>query len=111
MKHIEEQFTVEVTHDDVLVCRAPKQLEQRIRMADLAAVYVETNDNGPWGCDVWWILNDSTGQTRIAFPQMAQGEDAALARLQSLPGFVVQGMNSTTNARFLCWQARGPSPE
>ena len=92
--------------DDEIVCRAPKQAEQRIRMADLGAVYVETNDTGPWGADVWWLLNDTTGQTRVAFPQMATGEDAVLARLRQLPGFEVRGMNSTANARFECW----PSP-
>jgi hypothetical protein len=106
MKHPEEQFVVEVTADDQIVCRAPRRAEQRIKMTDLAAVYVETNDSGPWGADVWWLLNDNTGQTRVAFPQMATGEAAALVRLQQLPGFVIRGMNSVANARFQCW----PSP-
>jgi hypothetical protein len=106
MKHPEAQFVVEVTADDEIVCRAPAQAEQRIRMADLGAVFVETNDSGPWGADVWWLLNDKSGQTKVAFPQMATGEDAALARLRLLPGFEVRGMNSTANARFECW----PSP-
>ncbi len=52
MKYPEARFTVEVTADDEIVCRAPKQAEQRIKMADLAAVYIETNDSGPWGADV-----------------------------------------------------------
>jgi hypothetical protein len=103
MEHPEAQFVVEVTTDDEIVCRAPKQADQRIRMADLGAVYVETNDSGPWGADVWWLLNDYTGQTKVAFPQMATGEEAAIARLQQLPGFQVRGMNSTANARFECW--------
>lgn len=107
MKHPESQFVVEVTADDEIVCRAPKQAEQRIRMADLAAVYVETNDNGPWGADVWWLLNDNNGQTKVAFAQMATREEAALDRLRRLPGFGVRGMNSGANARFECW----PSPE
>lgn len=74
-----------------------------MRMIDVAAVYVETNENGPWGVDVWWLLNDGAGQTRVAFPQMATGEDAALKRLSQLPGFEVRGMNSVEDARFLCW--------
>ena len=106
MKHPEAQFVVEVTPDDEIVCRAPKQAEQRIKLADLAAVYIETNDDGPCGADVWWLLNDTTGQTRVAFPQLATGETEALARLQQLPGFAISGMNSTENARFECW----PSP-
>ena len=103
MKHSEAQFVVEVTQDDEIVCRAPKQAEQRIRIRDLAAVYVETKDNGPWGADVWWLLNDNTGQTKVAFPQYATGELEALFRLQQLPGFAIRGMNSTDNARFECW--------
>ncbi len=106
MKHPEAQFVVELTADDEIVCRAPKQAEQRIKMTDLAAVYVETKDDGPWGADVWWLLNDNTGQTKVAFPQMATGETEALARLQQLPDFVVRGMNSTDNTRLECW----PSP-
>jgi hypothetical protein len=103
MRHPEASFVVEVTADDEVVCRAPKQPEQRIKMSDLGAVYVETNDSGPWGADVWWVLNDRNGETKLAFPQLATGEDGVLARLQLLPGFEVKGMNSTANARFLCW--------
>jgi hypothetical protein len=103
MKHPEAQFVVEVTAEDEIICRAPKREEQRIRMTDLASVYVETNDSGPWGADVWWLLNDDTGQTRVAFPQLATGEDAALERLRQLPGFKVRGMNSGENKRFICW--------
>ena len=103
MKHPESQFVVEVTAADEIVCRAPKQLEQRIGMTELAAVYVETNDSGTFGADVWWLLNDQSGETKVAFPQMATGEEAVLDRLRLLPGFEVRGMNSTQNARFMCW--------
>jgi hypothetical protein len=103
MTHSEARFVVEVTADDEIVCRAPDQPEQRIRMADLGAVYVETNDSGPSGADVWWLLDNRAGQTKVAFPQLAIGEDAALARLRLLPGFEVRGMNATVNARFMCW--------
>lgn len=104
MKHPEEQFAVEVTEADEIVCRVPGQPDQRMRMADLAAVHVQTQDS--WVADLWWLLSDKSGQTKVAFPQMATGEDAVLARLRSLPGFQVRGMNSTGNARFECW----PSP-
>lgn len=103
MRDPEVAYVVEVTADDEIVCRAPKQPVQRIRMSDLGAVYVETNDKGPLGADVWWLLNDREGETRLAFPQMATGEDGVLARLRLLPGFEVKGMNSTSNTRFLCW--------
>jgi hypothetical protein len=77
-------------------------------MDDLASVYVETNDSGPWGTDVWWLLNDGTGQARVVFPQLATGEDAVLERLRQLPGVEVRGMNSGENARFRCWPAPAP---
>ncbi len=108
VRNPEEQFVVEVTAADEIVCRAPGQAEQRISMADLGAVYVETNDSGPWGADVWWLLSDTSGETKVAFPQMATGEDAALERLCSLPGFEIRGMNSTQNARFMCWPSPAP---
>jgi len=105
MRHPEASFVVEVNAEDEIVCRAPWQAEQRIRLADLAAVHVETNDSGPWGADLWWLLSDRSGQTRVAFPQMATGEKAVLERLRLLAGFQVRGMNSTENARFLCWHS------
>lgn len=77
-------------------------------MEDVGAVYVETNDSGPWGADVWWLIEDKTGDTKVAFPQMATGEQAALERLRLLPGFEVRGMNSTANARFMCWPTPDP---
>lgn len=106
MKNSEARFVVDVTADDEIVCRVLKQVEQRIRVADIAAAYVEPNDSGPWGTDVCWLLNGATGHTQLAFPELATGEDAALERLRQLPGFEVRGMNSVENARFMCW----PSP-
>jgi hypothetical protein len=108
MKHPEAQFFVEITPDDEIICRAPDQAEQRIRVTDLASVYVETNDSGPWGADVWWLLNDRIGRTRVAFPQLATGENVVLERLRQLPGFEVRGMNSGENARFMCWPTPAP---
>ncbi len=108
MRHPEAQFVVEVIAADEIVCRAPKQAEQRIKMADLGAVYVETNDSGPWGADVWWLLNDKSGKTKVAFPQLATGEKAALERLHLLPGFEVRGMDSAQSAQFKCWPSPAP---
>ena len=105
MKQPEERFVVEVTPTDEIVCRVSGQPEQHISMSDLGAVHVETNDSGPWGADVWWVLSDIEGETKVAFPQLATGEDRVLERLRLLPGFEAKGMNSAENARFLCWSA------
>lgn len=107
MRHPEAAFVVDVTAADEIVCRAPKQPDQRIAMEDIDAVYVETNDTGPWGADVWWLLVDRSGAVQVAFPQLATGEDTVLDRLRLLPGFVVTGMNSGVNARHLCWKHSG----
>jgi hypothetical protein len=74
-------------------------------MSDVRAIYVETNDTGPWDADVWWLVEGLSGEIEITFPQLSSGEDQALARFQRLPGFAVSGMNSTANARFECWRA------
>ncbi len=105
MSQPEQKFVVEVTSAGEVVCRAPKEPEQRIRLAELGAVYVETNESGPWFADVWWLLEDKDGEIRVAFPQMATGENAIVDRLRLLPGFRVRGMNSTANQRHLCWRA------
>jgi len=47
MRQPEQKFVVEVTSADGVVCRASKEPEQRIRLADLGAVYVETNNSCP----------------------------------------------------------------
>lgn len=101
----EEEFVVRVTADDAILCQPPGQTEQRVELTDLTAVYVEINDSGPWGMDVWWLL-DSATETLVAFPLGSTGEKAVLERLQRLPGFEVKGMNSIANARFLCWSVR-----
>lgn len=105
MRHPEERYLAEVTAGDEIVCRVSGQPEQRLFLSDLGAVYVETNDSGPWGADVWWLLTDRNGEMKVAFPQLATGEDAALDRLRTLPGFQIAGMNSIDNDRHLCWLA------
>lgn len=106
MRNPEALLVVEVTEDDEVICRSPGRPEQRIRMSDLGSVYVETNDRGPWGADVWWLLNNSAGETKVAFPQLSTGEDLVLERLKLLPAFEVRGMDSTSDARFTCGQSK-----
>ncbi len=101
-KQPEEHYIVSVSGDDVR-CVAPDGVVQAVRLTRLLDVYVETNDSGPVGSDVWFVLRDDLGQ-QCAYPLGATGEAAALDRLCALPGFRLDGMNSTANARFLCWQ-------
>ncbi len=76
--------------------------------AKLAAVAIETNDSGPWGADVWWLLFDANDQLACAFPQGATGEDAVIDYLVALPEFdheqMTNAMRSTANAIFPVWR-------
>jgi len=62
------RYTVEVTGTDEILCRAPGKAEERIGMSEVRAVYVEINDTGPWGADVWWLIEGKTGENRVVFP-------------------------------------------
>jgi hypothetical protein len=73
----------------------------------MAGVAFETNDTGPWGADVWWLLFGSDEQLAGVFPQGATGESSALDYLMILPGFdheqLTKAMCSTANAVFPVW--------
>ena len=101
-KQPEEHYIVTVDGDAVR-CTLPNGKVETISLTRLSDVYVETNDSGPWGLDVWLVLRDDLDQ-QCAFPLGAVGYEAALDRLRQIPGFLLDGMNSTANARFLCWQ-------
>ena len=76
--------------------------------ADLSSVAIETNDSGPWGADVWWLLFGLDGALACAFPQGATGEKEVINMLMALPGFsneeLVRAMGSTDNAVFQIWR-------
>ncbi len=83
----------------------------RVRMmakAELSGVVVETNDSGPWGADVWWLLFGVDDQLECMFPQGATGDQAAVDFFMSLPGFDLEQMTnamcSTENAVFPVWR-------
>ncbi len=73
-------------------------------MRNVRAIYVEMNDSGRWGVDVWWLLEGLQGEIDLTFPQLASVELEALNRFRKMPGFEIKGMNSTANARFECWR-------
>lgn len=84
-----------------LACLRPDGKFQRIARRDIQAVYFESGE-GPFGVD-WWVVEGATPDTFCAFPPGATGETEALEWLKQLPGFQIGGMNSISNARFLCW--------
>lgn len=75
---------------------------------DLSGVAIETNDSGPWGADVWWLLFGVNDQLVCAYPQGATGEQAVIDLLMALPSFdhseMSRAMCSTGNATFPVWR-------
>lgn len=82
--------------------------EKTILKALLSGVIIETNDSGPWGADVWWLLYGADDALACLYPQGATGEDAALDFLSSLQGFdhgqMIKAMSSTGSAIFPVWR-------
>lgn len=76
--------------------------------ADLCGVAIKTNDSGPWGADVWWLLFGADDHIACMYPQGAAGESAVLDYLCALPGFdfaeMAKAMGSTANAVFPVWR-------
>jgi hypothetical protein len=85
----------------------PDGTSQAIAWSAVERPAIETNDSGPWGADVWWLLEGEG--TRCAYPQGATGDPEALAEYpKRFSGFsdtkVIEAMGCTSNARFVCWE-------
>ncbi len=99
---------VHVTWDETGVsARFPTGEVQAIDWMAVNVVAIETNDSGPVGADVWWLLEGS--ELLLAYPQGATGDEAMLEELpHRFPGFsqeaVIAAMGCTDNARFVCWE-------
>lgn len=93
---------------DSIRVRDDKGQEKSVPKAGLSGVIIETNDSGPWGADVWWLLFGDDDKLACSYPQGATGEDAALSFLSSLPGFdhglMIKAISSTGNATFPVWR-------
>lgn len=103
----EAKFVVTVTESEIINQR-PNGRVERALLADLKCVAIQTNDSGPLGSDIWWILAGSQGNGCM-IPSGCTGEDKLLAALQRLPGFdneeFIRAMASVSNQTFVCWKA------
>ena len=99
---------VVVTADESGVTAAfPSGERQAIAWPAVNCIAIETNDSGPWGADVWWLLEGAGG--RVAYPQGSTGDEQVLEELpKRFPAFsqeaVIRAMGCTDNARFVCWE-------
>jgi hypothetical protein len=102
-----ERAVVVQTDEQGISARYPDGTILSIHWDEVQCVAIETNDSGPWGADVWWLIEGN--QSRCAYPGGATGDIDALKAMESrLTGFndecVVQAMGCTSNRRFVCWQ-------
>ncbi len=74
--------------------------------SDLIRFEVRTNDSGPWGWDVWFVLVGV--RDKVSFPLGATGEDKVLSKTASVTGQsrgdLIDGMSCTENRTFVTWQ-------
>ncbi|CAN5429288.1 hypothetical protein BH10PSE17_BH10PSE17_23560 [soil metagenome] len=100
-------YVVSATDAGVSVKRPDGSIES-VDLQMLREVVVNTNDSGPFGADVWWLLVGSDG-SGCTYPGGATGEQDAIHWMQRLPGFdngaLVSAMGSTADANFVCWRA------
>lgn len=87
-------------------CTWPGKEPETINLPDLKRVAIETTDDGPYACDVYWQLEDADGK-HITVPKGATGEDDLVTYVLSLEGFdhmlMIIAMGSTGNKVFECW--------
>lgn len=104
----EAAWIVEVT-PEVITATDPSGDMRRVEMAELHGVMIETNDSGPFGADLWWLLFGADDRLACAFPQGATGEEDAVNLLVGLAGFdheaMIMAMASTANAVFPVWRS------
>ena len=78
--------------------------ERKMAIRDLTRVVVATDDSGPWGADVVFLLYSSEPDPTCLFPMEANGIDTFMAWLSIQPGYqdreLVRAMGSTKVAQF-----------
>lgn len=103
----EARWTAAVTENSIRITDHAG-VTKEIRKSDLSGVIIETNDTGPWGADVWWLLFGRDDQVACAFPQGTTGEADVIEFLTALPTFdldeMIKAMRSTDNAVFPVWR-------
>ena len=93
--------------DETITVTYPEGKIEKAHWQELESIEVHTNDSGPWGADVWFVISSKVGN--CTFPQGATGENEALDFMLQIKGFkteeFIKSMGSTSNARFVCWEA------
>jgi hypothetical protein len=95
--------------DDVIITSDGQGTERRLKVADLRRVVVATDDSGPWGDDVVFLLFAEEVDPAALFPLEAAGGQDFVGWMSRQPGYrdgeLASAMSSTRVARFLVFQA------
>ena len=104
-----EREVVVADNDGMITATYPNGTVTAVEWADLVQIEVHTNDTGPWGADVWWVLRGESGE--CIYPNGATGEQEMNRKFEKLEGFndqeLIRAMGCTRNNSFLCWQRSG----
>lgn len=101
-------WTVHVT-DSAIITADGLGTVRELPLKDFRAVVVATDDSGPWGDDVMYLLFGKGPEVHSLFPLEAQGCQAFVDWLSGRPGYddraLARAMASTAVARFVIWSA------
>ncbi|MEG3143462.1 hypothetical protein U1839_02235 [Sphingomonas sp. RT2P30] len=98
-----EQWSVSVAQGEI-VTRDGGGARRAMAIAALRRVVVATDDSGPWGADVVFLLYADGAEPVGLFPLEARGAKDFVAWMSGLPGYqdaaLQAAMGSTRVARF-----------
>ena len=96
---------------DVILTRDGLGAERRLPARDLRTVVVATDESGPQGVDVAFLLYAAGREPVGVFPLEAAGTQDFLAWMAKRPGYrdreLVKAMGSTEVARFVVYDSAG----
>lgn len=103
----EQEWSIVITPENAEVTDSNGDVT-RVALNDVTKIFIETDDSGPIGSDVFWYV--ATDSTSVCYPLGATGEQEALKYFQTLPGFdngaVIKAMTSTDNNVIVAWEKK-----
>lgn len=104
-----ERWSVSISEQDIVTSDG-MGAQRVLPRSDLRRVVVATDDSGPWGADVVYLLYSDGADPACLFPLEATGCDAFVAWMSNQPGFdgreLSKAMASTNVAEFVVLDRR-----
>jgi hypothetical protein len=101
-----------LTIDDAGITRSAKGLREHVAWGDVVRVRIMTTDEGPWGEDVFFILEGRSGAGCVVPHDLAvRGQllEALQSRLEGMNNAaVIESMLSIENRMFTVWEEKSP---